>query len=189
MTETILLALVAAKIRGYRIKSLFMSWEIYPVLAFEIMYIVLEFTIFKGNYSFIKYTSIFKTLYIAVFLILVIKYNQYVSAVIGSVFILIGSLLNDIAIGANNGKMPVFPSLSYLTGYAKPNMFGMVDSIHVLGSADTHWKFLTDYIDFGYSILSPGDVLIHLFAFIMLYYTIKAVNLQYKRNLIKLSKG
>jgi hypothetical protein len=176
MIETILLSIAAAKLRGYRIKLLFMSWEIYPVLAFELMYIILEFTIFKGNYNFIKYTSIFKTLYIAVFLILVIRYNQYVSALIGSVFIIAGSLLNNLAISSNNGKMPVFPTLSYLTGYIKPGVFSKVNDIHALGNSLTKYKLLTDIVDVGYSIMSIGDIFIRVFAFIIIFNTIKYIN-------------
>lgn len=176
MIETILMAIAAAKIRGYKIKSLFKSWEIYPVLAFELMYIILEFTIFKENYNFIKYTGIFKTLYIAVFLILVIKYNQYVSALIGSGFIIAGSFLNNLAISSNNGKMPVFPTVSYLTGYIKPGVFGKVNDIHALGNSLTKYKFLTDIVDLGYSIMSIGDIFIRVYAFIIIFNTIKYIN-------------
>ena len=74
--------------------------------------------------------------------------------------------------------MPVFPSLSYLTGYARLDSFSIVNDIHILGNTNTHWKILTDYIDVGYSILSIGDVLVHFFAFFILYETIKALNVQ-----------
>ncbi|MDD4799388.1 MAG: DUF5317 family protein, partial [Clostridia bacterium] len=82
-------------------------------------------------------------------------------------------------IAQNGGQMPAFPSFSYITGYLTPEMFGSVDSLHILGNADTKYKFLTDYLDFGYSILSIGDVFIHLFFCIMLYFLIKAVNIQF----------
>jgi hypothetical protein len=58
-------------------------------------------------------------------------------------------------------------------------MFGSADNLHVLGGEATKLKYLTDYLDVGYSILSPGDVLIHLFFCIMLYSLIKAVNDRY----------
>ena len=60
-----------------------------------------------------------------------------------------------------------------------PQMFGAADALHVLGNAETKVKFLTDYIDYGYSILSVGDVFIHLFFCIMLYSLIKAVNIHF----------
>jgi hypothetical protein len=105
-------------------------------------------------------------------------FQLYKPALVGSGSIVVGTLLNKFVISQNNGKMPVFPSFSYLTGYVKPYTFQAVQDIHVLGSGAAHWKILTDYIDFGYSILSPGDLFINFFSFLMLYYTIKAVNLQ-----------
>jgi len=182
MIEPILLALFFAKIKGYKIKPLFKTWAIYPVLAFLLMYIILEVMIFNGNYRFIKYSSTFHYLYLLTFIILIIKYKLNVSAIIGSIFILIGSTLNNIAIGANNGKMPVFPTLSYLTGYAKPDSFMKVKDIHILGSGVTKLRFLTDIIDVGYCVMSIGDICIRVFAFIIIFNTIKVIN---KTNIIK----
>ena len=176
MIEPILLALFFAKIKGYKIRPLFKTWAIYPVLAFAIMYVILEIMLFQGNYTFIKYASIFHYLYLLTFFILIIKYKLNISAIIGSIFIFIGSALNNIAIAANNGKMPVFPTLSYLTGYAKPDVFMKVNDIHILGSEVTKLKFLTDIIDVGYSVMSIGDVCIRVFAFIIIFNTIKAIN-------------
>ena len=75
--------------------------------------------------------------------------------------------------------MPVYPTLSYLTGYIRPELFSLPGSLHVLGGEGTKLAFLSDYIDYGYCILSVGDVFIHLYACIMLYALIKAVNLRY----------
>ena len=176
MIEPILLALFFAKVKGYKIRPLFNAWPIYPVLAFVLMYVILEVMLFQGNYTFIKYASTFHYLYLLTFLILIVKYKLNVSAIIGSVFIFIGSALNNIAIAANKGKMPVFPTLSYLTGYAKPNSFMKVKDIHIMGSGVTKLKFLTDIIDVGYSVMSIGDVCIRVFAFIIIFNTIKAIN-------------
>ncbi|MEK6263574.1 MAG: DUF5317 domain-containing protein [Clostridium sp.] len=176
MIESILLALIIAKIKGYKVKPLFKTWSIYPVLAFVLMYVILEIMLFRGNYTFIKYASTFHYLYLLAFLILIVKYKLNVSAIIGSIFIFIGSALNNIAIAANNGKMPVFPTLSYLTGYAKPDSFMKVKDIHILGSEVTKLKFLTDIIDVGYSIMSIGDICIRVFAFIIIFNTIKVIN-------------
>ena len=176
MIEPILLALIFAKIKGYKVRPLFKTWAIYPLLAFVIMYLILEVMLFQGNYTFIKYASTFHYLYLLTFLILIIKYKLNISAIIGSIFIFIGSALNNIVIAANNGKMPVFPTLSYLTGYAKPDSFMKVNDIHILGSGVTKLKFLTDIIDVGYSVMSIGDVCIRVFAFIIIFNTIKAIN-------------
>ena len=176
MIETIFLALVFAKIKGYKVKPLFKSWTIYPVLAFVLIYVVFEVMIFHGDYRFIKYSSIFHLLSLLIFLILIIKYKLNASAIIGSVFIFIGSTLNNVVISANNGKMPVFPTISYWTGYAKPEAFIKVKDIHILGSSLTKLKFLTDIFDIGYSIMSIGDIFIRVFAFIIIFNTIKVIN-------------
>ena len=177
MTETILISLLVAKIKGYKLKLLFKQWDIYPVLAFSVMYLAIEMTIFRGNYSLIKYASIFKILYLCSFLTIIIKYQQFIAAFIGSGFMILGSILNNIAISANNGKMPVFPTLSYVTGYFKPDAFIKVNDIHALGNGATKIKYLTDIIDLGYCIMSIGDVLIRIFAFIIIFNTIKHINI------------
>lgn len=176
MIEPILLALIFAKIKGYKVRPLFKIWAIYPVFIFILMYLILEVMIFNNNYTFIKYTNTFHFLYLLTFLILIIKYKLNISAIIGSLFILIGSALNKVAITANNGKMPVFPTLSYLTGYAKLDSFMKVKDIHILGSSVTKLKFLTDIIDVGYCVMSIGDICIRVFAFIIIFNTIKVIN-------------
>ena len=87
---------------------------------------------------------------------------------------LAGTVMNKVVMHYNGGKMPVFPSFSYLTGYTTPEMLTSgVDSIHIMGDASTKLPFLADFIDVGYSILSIGDIFIRGFVFIMLYATIK----------------
>ncbi len=165
MLETIILALIVAKLKGYKIKPIFKSWHIYPVLVIEFIYLIIQIHIFLGNYSIVEHIKILETIYICSYLFIIIKYDQYISAVIGSIFIYLGSMLNKFVIRANNGKMPVFPTLSYFTGYAKPDSFIKVNDIHVLGDSSTKFKFLTDIIDVGYSIMSIGDIFIRFFVF------------------------
>jgi len=176
MIETILAALFIAKFRGYKLKPLFKEWAIYPILTFELIYIILQLTIFMGNYNFVKYAGILKVLYLCSYLLLIIKYNLYASALLGSACIFIGSILNKVAIGANFGKMPVFPTISYITGYVKRGEFVKADNLHVLGNSSTKLKFLTDIIDTGYCIMSIGDIFIRLFALIIIFNTIKHIN-------------
>ncbi|GLC30507.1 DUF5317 domain-containing protein [Clostridium omnivorum] len=176
MIETIIIAMLVAKIRGYKLKPIFLSWEVYPILAFAGLYMFLNMEVFLGNYNFIKYAGILETIYICTFLILIYWYKQYVSAIIGSIAIIIGTLLNKVAIYANGGKMPVFPTLSYITGYVRPDVFTKVKDIHVMGSEATKLIFLTDIVDLGYSILSIGDIFIRFFAFIIIYSCIKSAN-------------
>ena len=98
---------------------------------------------------------------------------------IGAACVFGGGILNDLAIKANGGFMPVFPSISYITGYVKPESFNVVKDIHVLGSSASKFKILTDYIDLGYSILSVGDVFIRVFVFLVIFYSIKKSGFSY----------
>lgn len=176
MIETILLALLLAKLKGYKIKPIFKDWPIYLVLVFALVYIVLEVAVFSGNYSVVRFTNVYKVLYLSAFIAMIIKYNLYKSAIVGSVFVFIGGALNSIAIAANGGKMPVFPTISYLTGYASADAFSKVNDIHVLGSSMVNYKFLTDVIDLGYTILSIGDVFIRILPFIIVFFAVKGYN-------------
>lgn len=176
MAETIIIALIFAKIKGYKIKPLFKTWIIYPILFMELMCIIVQIGIFNENYEVIKYASVLKTVYLCSYLPLIFKYEQYISAIIGSVAMVIGGVLNDIAIYANNGMMPVFPSLSYITGYATVESFSKVNDIHILGNSETKLEFLTDIFDIGYSILSLGDIFIRFYVFIVIYKSIKYIN-------------
>lgn len=176
MLETILIAFIVAKLKGNNIKLIFKSWEIYPIIIFELFYVFMQISIFLGNYNFIVYSSIYKKLYLYSFIFLIIKHRQYISAIIGSGCIFVGTILNNIAIAANDGTMPVFPTLSYYTGYVTKEAFDKIKDIHVLGNEATKLKFLTDIFDVGYSIISIGDILIRLFAFIIIYSSIKYVN-------------
>ncbi|WP_097026931.1 DUF5317 family protein [Clostridium peptidivorans] len=176
MIEVILIALLIAKIKGYNLKPFFKSWAMYPIFIYEVIYIFLQTTIFLGDYRFVEYASIIKSIYLYLYLIPIIKYKKYYSAIIGSIFIFIGSTLNNVAIKVNNGSMPVFPTLSYWTGYVKEDSFIKINDMHVLGNSGTKLKFLTDIIDIGYSILSIGDIFIRCFAFIVIFNVIKEVN-------------
>ena len=184
MIETILLAFLFGKLRGYKLKPLFQTWHIYIILSFELIYWFLQGSVFLGNYSFVKYAGMFKTVYLYSFFILIFRHKLYYSAISGSICIVIGSILNNIAISANNGAMPVFPTLSYLTGYATVDSFSKVNDIHILGNSATRMKLLTDFIDTGYSILSIGDIFIRLFAFIIIFNAIKHLNIPKEESII-----
>ena len=143
----------------------------------EVINITLQANVFMNNYEFIKYAGILKMVYLCSYLPLVFKYKEYISAIVGSIAIIFGGLLNDIVIKANNGFMPVFPSLSYLTGYASVESFSKVNDIHILGGANTNLKFLTDIFDLGYSILSVGDIFIRMYVFLIIYNAVKSINI------------
>lgn len=175
----IFLVCLLAKVRHYKLKYLFYSWTFYPVLIVQCLLVVFQFSIFFDTYYFVRFVPIVEPAIILSFFFALFVYRLYQPAILGSVSVVFGTLLNKFVIAQNGGKMPVFPSLSYLTGYLAPDMLGSMDGLHVLGSADTKFKFLTDYIDYGYSILSLGDVFIHLFVCVMLYSMIVAANEQY----------
>ncbi|WP_300382280.1 DUF5317 family protein [Clostridium sp.] len=180
MLETIIIALIICKIKGYKIKGLFRTWAIYPILILELVYLFFQINIFMENYFMIQYVGILKTIYLCSYLPLIFVYNKYIQAIIGSIFIMVGGFLNDIAIKANNGFMPVFPTLSYLTGYGKIDSFDKVNDIHILGNSSTNLKFLTDIFDIGYSVLSIGDIFIRGYVFIIIYSVVKEINTKEK---------
>lgn len=169
----IIAAMVYAKIKGYKVKPVLKDFSLYPLAVAEILYIILQINVFLGNYSFIRYASIFKSVYLYTLIVPIVVHKLYKQGFIGSLLVMTGSILNKFVMSQNGGKMPVYPTLSKYTGYFSEAPIGTVDQIHVLGTEATRYKILTDYIDVGYSILSIGDVLIHAFVFLMVYSVIK----------------
>lgn len=176
MFETIILALLFVKIKKYKIKPLFKSWTIYPVLFLELVHIIFQINMFLGNYYFVQFAPVLKQTYMYMLLIPIFYYEQYFAGLLSSGFIIAGTVLNKFVMAMNGGKMPVFPKFSYITGYTSPEAFAAIKGIHIVGDANTHWWFLSDIIDIGWSILSIGDILIRCFCFITFYYTIKTLN-------------
>lgn len=181
MPETILIALLYAKSKKYLVKPLFKTKEIYYVLGIEFIYILLQITLFVGDYTFLKYVGILKSIYLCSYLGLIFRHELYKQAIIGAGCIILGGMSNDLAMAANGGKMPIFPTLSYITGYIKPESLEVAGKVandfHILGNSETNMKILTDFLDVGYSILSVGDVLIRVFVFLIIYSAIKKINL------------
>lgn len=155
-----------------------------PPIICEIIYLVLQIFVMRGDYAVIVFADIFKKTYLLSFLFPIIMLKLYKPGLIGAGFILAGTALNNSVMYANNGRMPVFPSLTYLTGYVKSDTFQKISDIHVLGNADTQMIILSDIFDVGWSILSIGDVLIHLFAGIIVYSTIVELNKRKNDNFI-----
>ena len=182
MTIYILLAILYAKKRGYKIKPILSDYSLYPLFIAEMIYIFLQISVFTGNYSYIQFAAVFKTLYLYTLIIPIIVHKLYKTGIYGSIMLTIGSMLNKFVMSQNGGKMPVYATLSKYTGYFDEVVINTVDKVHVLGNEATRYKILTDYIDVGYSILSIGDVLIHAFIVIVVYNAIKEnsnKNIQY----------
>ncbi|MDD2361827.1 MAG: DUF5317 family protein [Oscillospiraceae bacterium] len=175
MVFQVLFAVALAKYKGYNAAKALKKAPFYPFYVMEIIYIIFQITIFLKCYTFVPYASIFKSVTLYSLLIPIFVYKLYLPAIAGSGLIAVGSILNKLVIHANGGKMPVYPTLSKYTGYVTEEMIKH-SSLHSLGGPDTKLKLLSDYIDVGYSILSIGDLFIHLFIFIVFFYGIKAVN-------------
>ena len=105
------------------------------------------------------------------------KYKEYIIACCS---LLCGFTLNKIVMHFNNNLMPIFPSVSYSTGYTQYDMImnaSKFSEFYVLGGHTTGLIFLSDVFDFGTSILSIGDILCRLFAFIIVYHSVKFLNI------------
>lgn len=173
MIEVLFLALILAIVKKYPLRPFFKSRVIYPIFFSLGFYIILEIMIFKGNYQWVRYSQAFHFGILLVYVFPALKFELYVPSLIGTGSMIAGSILNQVAIHFNHGKMPIFPSLSYITGYVNPRMLTQVSQIHILGDAHTRLYFLTDILDLGYTILSVGDILIRVFPFLVVYYSIK----------------
>lgn len=179
MPLTIVIIFIVAWIRKLNPLLIFKSWTVYPVFAFEIVLVYFQVQVFRGNYWVVEWAELFKSSYMFLFLIPMLAFKLYKQGIIGSAFILSGTMLNKLVMHLNGGKMPVFPTLSYYTGYVKADTFTQINDIHILGDGSTKAIFLSDIIDVGYSILSIGDILIRVFVFLILYAAIVKMNLKY----------
>lgn len=168
-----------AKLKRFRLRYLFATWTFYPILAMQVIAVVFQASIFFRDYQFVPLIPYLEPAIMVSFLFAVVLFQLYRPAMVGSALVVAGTLLNRLVMAQNGGHMPVFPTLSYWTGYVTPAMFTTVQSVHVLGDANTKLMFLADVVDYGYSILSVGDVFIHLYVCVLLYALIKAVNLRF----------
>ncbi|NLV57665.1 MAG: DUF5317 domain-containing protein [Clostridiales bacterium] len=178
VVEAIIVCLLA-KMRRYKLRYLFRTWTFYPILLMQCGLVVLQASLFFRQYIFVPFVPYTEMAVILSFIFALLAFRLYTPAIVGSASIGVGTLLNKLVIAQNAGKMPVYPSLSYLTGYVTPEMVASMDNLHSVGGPEAKLAFLADYIDYGYCILSPGDVFIHLFACIIFYALIKAVNARY----------
>lgn len=162
--------------KKYKVRYLFTSWTIYPFLIVQAVYLGFQIAIFMRVYSVVPLANLLKLLSMVTLLVPFFVYKLYSTGLIASVFVFAGTFMNRFVMAQNGGKMPVFPSLSYKTGYTAAEVFNVPGSIHVLGTADTKYKFLADIFDFGYSVLSIGDFFIHIYFLLILYQTVKVIN-------------
>ena len=176
MILTFVFALILAKIKKQKLSVLFKAYALYPVYLSELFVMFLQANVFLGNFYFSRHLELIKMLHLGLYIIPVIAYGLYKQALVGSAFVFAGTALNKLVMHANGGKMPVYPSLSRLTGYFSPEGLSAPGGIHSLGGPSTKLAFLADYIDVGYSVLSIGDLIIRVYIILILYYTIVRLN-------------
>ena len=177
-----IIPIVLAGVRKYSPKYAFTSWELYPLYAVELVHIFFQVNAYFGNYQFVQYSSYIQTAMNISLLLPIISKKLYVTALVGSGSVLAGSALNAIVINANDGHMPVYATLSELTGFFHETALGStVDELHIIMSDATRLNFLGDYIDLGFCIMSPGDILIHFFVSAVIYCTVKSAAINAKK--------
>ena len=182
--------------KQYSIRQLFKHWSIYPSIISVIFYLYLEYTMFIGDHYFLQYSYIIKTTMLLSYLPLIHTYKLYYNTkykddnilkyltspmFISTVCLLIGSGLNKLATNSNFGYMPTYPSITFWTGYIKPD--GFIDGVHVLGNAYSNMVFLCNTWDLGFTVLSPGDLIIRFFPYIILYYSIKISSKKFNKKI------
>lgn len=200
MTETVIIAFLIAKIKGYKWRYLFKHWSIYPILLICVIHIYSISLMVKGEYWFLEYAKYIKYSSLSLYFILVWKYKLVdislfeeinnkkdkpwlvgitSPVVVGALFAFVGSKLNQIAMFYNGNKMPVFPNVSFNTGYSKLDMFEKAlpfKDFHIFGNNLTNMIFLTDIFDFFYAVMSIGDIFLRIFVGLVIYYSIKQSN-------------
>ena len=172
----ILIPLLIAYFKGYRVLSLFRVFDLYPFFAVCLVHGFFVMNAWFGNYSFVKFAAVLQYFMIFSLLLPVVRRRFFAPTMIGVGLTMVGTVMNRIVINANDGKMPVYPTVSKWIGYYKDGQLdGTIDSLHILMDGSSKLPFLADYFDFGFCILSPGDLLIHAFASVIIYYTVKSV--------------
>lgn len=173
----ILIPLIIARVKGYRVLQLFKVIDMYPFFFVCACHGFFILNAWNDNHSFVRYAKLLQFLLIFTLILPIVRRRITTPALVGVGMTMAGTVMNTIVINANGGKMPVYPTISkwiwfYKAGQLDP---GAIDDLHILMDSSTKLPFLADYFDFGTCISSPGDMLVHSFASIIIYYTIKAV--------------
>lgn len=202
MTETVLFSLIFIWIKGYKwrdIFKLFKHWSVYPIVLTCCLHIYLIYLVIHNEYWFLEYSKHIKITSFLFYFILIWKYKLIDTSIfkkinegetklliwltspmtIGSLFILIGTILNKTAMYFNGNKMPVFISNSWATGYAKNDIFIKAlkyGDFHIIGNEFTKVIPLCDTWDFGWCSMSIGDMIVRTFVVLIIYYSVKACN-------------
>ncbi|HBN86290.1 MAG TPA: hypothetical protein DDZ89_20900 [Clostridiales bacterium] len=171
-----IIALVIARIKGYKPFIIFKSYILYPFLVLEIIFWVLQYMMANGNMEVVQFAGMLKTGFFIYLLLPVFYYKLYKSALLGSGLVLLGTLMNKLVMHVNGGKMPVKFTLSKLTGFANETTFDLPNSIHTRMSEYTNLNILGDIFDFGYCVMSIGDIVMKAYFVIVFYKMIEIMN-------------
>ena len=173
----ILVPLIIARVKGYRVLELFKVIDMYPLFMTCLCHGFFIVNAWFGNHSFVRYAKLLQFLLIFTLLLPIIRRRITIPALVGVGLTMVGTVMNNVVRNANGGKMPVYPTISKWIWYYKSGQLesGAIDDLHIMMDSSTKLPFLADYFDFGTCILSPGDLLVHSFASIIIYYTIKSV--------------
>lgn len=179
----ILVPLLIARIKGYRVLNLFRVIDLYPFFLACACHGFFILSAWMGYHGFVKYADALQSIMILSMLLPIVRRRIFTPTMIGVGLTLAGTVMNRIVINANGGKMPVYPTVSKWIGYYRDGQLdGTIDQLHILMDRSSRLWFLADYIDLGLCILSPGDVLIHAFSSLIIYYTAKAICPRIKEN-------
>lgn len=173
----------------YYLKGVFSNWMSFllPLICL-LLYIIFDISALTRHYWYKDYQNILKFITLICYLSLIKKYELYKNnrfikyqlsfllspAMIAVYCVVVGITLNTIVILSNNNLMPVCPSLSNITGYYSSELIN--DGRHILYSSTTKLSFLIDWIDLGYTMMSPGDAFFRLYPFIIILSSIKKAN-------------
>ncbi|PKM62983.1 MAG: hypothetical protein CVU97_02555 [Firmicutes bacterium HGW-Firmicutes-21] len=177
MALFIIAGMLIAKIKKYKISCIFTRLDFYPLFAVEAVFIFFTITALCGNYDYVKYAPHIQKAFVLALIPPILARRLYLQSIIGCGLVIFGTALNRIVMYANGGHMPVYPTLSRYTVYVTDEVLTMgVDDLHIPMTSLTKLNFLADYIDTGFSILSIGDMFIHSFTTIVVFYAIKKMN-------------
>jgi hypothetical protein len=183
MIEFVLLAFIIAKLKGYKISCIFKEIIYYPLFLSVLIFILFQVSLILG-FDFLintgmKYYRHFQSFSMISAFIPILKFLPPLKTIVCFPMFIIGSVLNRIAIRANNGFMPVFTYTSKWTGYH--NIVEKYNTErHTFDIDKVKLIFLTDIIDTGYIVYSIGDLLILVYVPIILYHSIKQLNINNK---------
>jgi hypothetical protein len=175
MIESYVIAMLIAIFKGYDIGVVFSRPEI-VFQFFVIIFIAVTGLIMTKIGALEKMNQIkpyMVFLYFIAFLMpQIVNYRAFnlIYLIVSIALYVIGGRMNDLVVKANGGKMPVYPfiSVKLFKRYAEK---AKNKPIYIMGDTNTRLKILSDWIDVGYDIYSPGD-LINLASYGLLFYNL-----------------